>query len=257
VTALRVLVVDDEPPARRRLRALCAAAHEVELVGECADGPSAIARLRAGGIDLVLLDVSLPGQDGLGVVRSVGPEHMPEVVFVTARGDHAVAAFELEALDYLLKPFDRARFEAMLARVRARIEERRQVQEVGCLARQLETSGPPLAREPIALRCGARTLLADPLEIAWAEAADNYVRVHVGGRETLVRTTLREFAARLAPHGFLRIHRSLLVNPRVVRELCPRPGGEVELHLEDGTQLVSARGYRQAIAARWRPRPGS
>ena len=252
MTARRVLIVDDEPPARRRLRALCAAAQDIEVVDQCADGPAAVARLREGGIDLVLLDVGLPGQSGLEVVRAVGPERMPAVVFVTAHGDHALTAFELHALDYLLKPFERERFEAMLIRARVEVEARRNGERAARLERLLAEAPRSVSAEPLVLRCGGRTVLADPSEIRWVEAADNYLRVHLSGRDALVRGTLHELAARLAAHGFLRIHRSLLVNPRAVRELRPRPGGEVALVLEDGTVLVSARGYRQAIAERWR-----
>jgi len=252
VSRLRVLLVDDEPPARRRLRALCASVEGsgvegVEVVGECDDGPAAIERLRAGGIDLVLLDIGLPGCSGLEVVRAVGPERLPVVVFVTAHGDHAVEAFELCALDYLLKPFDRARFEAMLGRVRGRLQDGERARR---LERLLAQPQPP--PESLVLRAGGRTLVTDPREIEWIEAADNYLRVHLRGREALVRATLREFEARLAPHGFLRIHRSLLVHPRVVRELAPRPGGEVEVRLADGTVLVAARAYRRLLAERWR-----
>ncbi|HEX6883551.1 MAG TPA: LytTR family DNA-binding domain-containing protein [Planctomycetota bacterium] len=247
MSRLRVLLVDDEPLARRRLRALCAGVDGVEVAGECADGPAAIERLRAGGIDLVLLDIGLPGCGGLEVVRAVGPERMPLVVFVTAHGDHALEAFELCALDYLLKPFDRVRFEGMLARVRARLQDGERVARLERLL--AETQAPP---EPLVLRAGGRTVLADPREIEWVEAADNYLRIHLRGREALVRATLREYEARLAPHGFLRIHRSLLVHPRVVRELSRRPGGEVEVRLEDGTVLVAARAYRRLLAERWR-----
>ena len=252
MTALRVLIVDDEPPARRRLRALCATAEGVEVVDECADGYAAVARLRDGGIDLVLLDVGLPGQSGLEVVRAVGPERMPAVVFVTAHGDHALTAFELHALDYLLKPFDRERFEAMLVRARAEVEARHSGARAARLERLLAEAVKTAPAEPLVLRSSGRTLLSDPREIQWVAAADNYLRVHLLGREALVRGTLHDLARRLAAHGFLRIHRSLLVNSRAVRELRARPGGEVALVLGDGTVLVSARGYRRAIAERWR-----
>jgi two-component system LytT family response regulator len=252
MTALRVLIVDDEPPARRRLRALCAGARDVEVVGECADGPSAVAGLRAGGVDLVLLDVSLPGLDGLEVVRTLGADHVPAVVFVTARGDHAVAAFELQALDYLLKPFDRGRFEAMLERVRSRLRERRDGAATARLEALLAETRRVLPAEPLVLRTSGRTLVVDPGEIAWAEAADNYVRVHLGTRTALVRGPLSALASLLTPLGFLRIHRSRLVNPRAVRELRPRPGGEIELVLRDGTVLLASRARREAVERRWR-----
>jgi two-component system LytT family response regulator len=249
--SVRVLIVDDEPPARRKLRALLAQTPDFVVVDECGNGPAAIARLRDGNVELVLLDVSMPGCSGLEVVRSVGPERMPAVVFVTAFDQHAVTAFDLHALDYLLKPFDRERFEAMLARARLEIVARRSGALAARLERLLAESGRALPAEPLVLRAGRRTVVLDPREIEWVEAADNYLRLHAGAHEHLARGTLRWLEARLAGHGFLRIHRSLLVNPAVVRELRPQAGGAVELVLHDGTLLLAARAYRSALAARW------
>jgi len=249
----RVLIVDDEPPARARLRALVAEQPDFEAVGECADGPEAIARLRSEPHDLVLLDVRMPGCSGFDVVRAVGAARLPPVVFITAYDEHALEAFELEALDYLLKPVDRERFTAALARSRREILERRG----GRLAARLEALLARIDRareagnEALVLRERGRTLVVEPREIEWIEAADNYLRVHAGAREHLVRGTLGAMEERLAPHGFLRIHRSLLVNPDVVRELCRRSGGEVELLLRGGVRLVSSRQYRRAIESRW------
>ncbi len=251
MSAFRVLIVDDEPPARRKLRALFERASDFTVAGECADGDEAVQRLSSEDFDLVLLDVRMPGRSGLEVVRAVGSARLPPIVFVTAFDDHAVQAFELHALDYLLKPFGRERFEAMLARARLEIVERRR----GDLAMRLERLLAETARaqppEPLALRAGGRTLLVAPLEIEWISAADNYLRVHLEGAAHLVRGTLGALEKRLAPHGFLRIHRSLLVNPQVVRQLLPQRSGEVKLVLRDGTVLVSARAYRRALAQRW------
>lgn len=248
----RVLIADDEPPARRKLGALLAEAPDFELAGEAADGDQAVELLASQPFELLLLDVQMPGKDGLEVVRSVEPARLPAVVFVTAFDRHALRAFELAALDYLLKPFDRARFEAMLARARAEIGERRR----GALAERLERLLAGLARargesESLVLRNGRRTWIVSPAEIAWIEAADNYSRLHCAQEERLVRETLGALERRLAVHGFLRIHRSLLVNPRAVREVRPRRGGELELVLVDGTVLVSGRLFRKAVAERW------
>ena len=251
MNAFRVLIVDDEPPARRKLRALFAAHPDFAVAGECADGDEAVVRLAGERFDLVLLDVRMPGRDGLAVVRAVGPERLPPVVFVTAFDDHAVEAFELHALDYLLKPFDRARFEAMLARARHEIAERRRGDLAARLERLLADSARLEPPEPLALRAGGRTVLVAPLEIEWVAAADNYLRVHAAGQQHLARGTLGALAQRLAPHGFLRIHRSLLVNPRAVRQLVPQKSGEVKLVLRDGTVLVAARTYRRVLAQRW------
>ena len=251
MSAFRVLIVDDEPPARARLRALLAGAADFAVAGECADGDEAVARLVGEDFDLVLLDVRMPGRDGLEVVRAVGPGNLPPVVFTTAFDDHAVAAFELAALDYLLKPFDRERFAAMLSRARKEILERRRGGLAARLERLLAETGRAPPPEPLVLRTGARTLVVDPREIEWVAAADNYLRVHVPGAEHLVRGTLTALERRLAPHGFLRVHRSLLVNPAAVRQLLPQRGGETQLVLRDGTVLVAARPYRRALARRW------
>ena len=256
MSAFRVLIVDDEPPARARLRDLLADAPDFAVAGECADGDEAVARLSCEAFDLVLLDVRMPGRDGLEVVRAVGPGNLPPVVFTTAFDDHAVQAFELAALDYLLKPFDRARFAAMLARARAEIAERRRGGLAARLERLLAETGRALPPEPLVLRSGARTVVVDPREIEWVGAADNYLRVHLGGTEHLVRGTLTALERTLAPHGFLRVHRSLLVNPVAVRQLLPQRGGETKLVLRDGTVLVAARAYRRLIVQRW-PRGGA
>lgn len=251
MTPFRVLIVDDEPPARRRLRALFAGVGDFELAGECEDGDQAVARLTSEAFDLVLLDVRIPGRDGLEVVRAVGPANLPPVVFVTAFDDHAVAAFELHALDYLLKPFERARFEAMLARARHEIVERRRAGLAERLERLLAEAARTRPSEPLVLRTGGRRLLVQPAEIEWIEAADNYLRVHLAGEVHLVRGTLGALAQRLARDGFLRVHRSLLVHPRVVRQLLPQRSGEVKLVLRDGTVLVAARSSRAALARCW------
>lgn len=253
----RVLIADDEPPARRKLRALLEPVPDFELARECADGPEAVACLREESFDLALLDVRMPGLDGLEVVREVGPERLPPVVFVTAHDDHAVRAFELHALDYLLKPYDAERFAAMLARARREIVERRR----GDLARRLEGLLAERARveeaEPLLLRCSGRTVVLDPLEIDWVEAADNYLRVYAAGAEHLARGTLLGLQQLLEPQGFLRIHRSLLVNSRRVRLIRPLRSGEVELVLREGAVLTSGRRYRRAILARFRGGAGA
>lgn len=249
-TGLRVLIVDDEPPARARLRALLAEHPGFAPPVECGDGLAALERLASEAFDLVLLDVRMPGCSGLDVVQRVGAERLPPIVFVTAHDEHAVRAFELCALDYLLKPFDRARFAAMLARARRAIDAR----EGGALAIRLEGLLAELARvrpEPLVLRTSGHTAVVDPTEIRWVEAADNYVRVHARGRELLVRGTLGALETRLEPHGFLRIHRSRLVHPDRVRALRPLPGGETELELDDGTRLVAARAQRRRLVERW------
>jgi two-component system, LytTR family, response regulator len=247
----RVLLADDEPPARRRLRSLLASEPEFRVAAECADGEEACARLASEEFELALLDLRMPGRGGLEVVRAVGAARMPAVVFVTAHDDQAVAAFELHALDYLLKPVEPACFRATLARVRSALEARATGEHVRRLEELLAEGARLPLPEPLVLRGRRRTLVLAAGEIEWVEAADNYLRLHLLQGEHLVRGTLAALERRLAAHGFLRIHRSRLVNPAAVRELRERPDGTVELRLRDGTRLVSARACARALVARW------
>jgi two-component system LytT family response regulator len=240
---LRVLIVDDEPPARRRLRALLEADPEVTVVGECGDGPAAVAALRRDACDLVFLDVQMPGLDGLEVVRAVGPERMPAVVFVTAHACHAVPAFDAAAVDYLLKPFDRERFAQALERAKEAVRGRR----------LLAAPPPAPAQRPagrLLLRGQGRLYFLAADEIDWVEAAGNYLRLHAGGKTHLLRATLGGLAARLDPTRFVRIHRSALVNLDRVEELQPLFHGDYAVLLRDGTRLTLSRAYRAGLAAR-------
>jgi len=249
----RVLIVDDEPPARRKLRDLFAREPDFIVAGECSDGIEAVRALAADPFDLVLLDVRMPGATGPEVVREVGTQRMPPTVFVTAFDQYAVRAFELHALDYLLKPFDRERFQDMLARARREIGL-----QGSARAHRLEVLLAELARhghaEPMAFLSGGRTLLVDPEELEWIEAADNYLRLHGPGGELLVRGTLTEMEQKLAPRAFLRVKRSLLINERAVREMRPLRSGEVLFVMQCGKHLVSGRTYRARIGERWRAR---
>jgi two-component system LytT family response regulator len=243
MSRLRVLIVDDEPPARRRLRALLDADPEVTVVGECGDGAAAVAELGRGECDLVFLDVQMPGLDGLEVVRAVGPERMPAVVFVTAHADHALPAFDARAVDYLLKPFDRERFEQALGRAKELVRGRRLLAAAGPAPVQ-----PPAAR--LLLRAQGRLYFLRADEIDWVEAAGNYLRLHAGGKAHLLRATLAGLEARLDPARFVRIHRSALVNLDRVAEMQPLFHGDYEVLLRDGTRLTLSRAYRANLAAR-------
>jgi len=238
-----VLIVDDEPLARRRLRELIGEAEGFEVADECEDGPSAVAAIDSGEFDLVLLDVQMPGMSGLEVVRTLGPERMPPVVFVTAYDEYAVEAFEVAALDYLLKPYDRARLLAALERAR---QSGRTADAVGRLAALLERQ----AQEPVerlVLRTGRRVLVVEPAEVDYVEAAGNYLRFHVNEDVHLVRGTLKAMEARLRPLGFLRVQRSLLVNAAAIREVRPNGDGEPRLLLRTGRELATGRAYREEL----------
>lgn len=250
---LRVLVVDDEPLARDRLRAALAAEPGVEVVGECPDGLEAvraIGRLRP---DLVLLDVQMPGLDGFGVIREVGAAAMPPVIFVTAWDDYAVQAFEVQALDYLLKPFDDDRLRAALARARD------PGREAGALAAQLRRlleqhsaggtvpPGGTAYAQRLLVRRGAAIRYVPLAEVEWIEAADNYVRLHGSSGTHLVRMTLRELEGRLDPAEFARVHRSAIVRLAAIREIRPWAGGDYLAVLQSGREVRISRTHRERV----------
>lgn len=256
--SLSVLIADDEPPARRLVRALLEPHADVQVVGEARSGREAIAAIERLQPDVVVLDVQMPEGDGFEVVRAVGAERMPAVVFATAYDEYAVRAFEAHALDYLLKPFDRERFDDALDRVRQHVQRRQDSRPAPpcslhtdprllALVRHLDARSGYLDR--IHVRMGARIRLVDVDDVDYLEAEANYVRVRVGGKTYLVRGSLSALTEQLDPTRFLRVHRSLVVNVARVREVEPQPAGEYLLFLQDGTRLMSGRTYRAGIQA--------
>lgn len=243
---VRTVVVDDEPVARGHLRALLEDRGDVEVVDECGDGRTAIERIRALKPDLVLLDVQMPELDGLGVVRAIGPDRMPAVVFVTAHDQHAVEAFEVHALDYVLKPVNRARFNDAIDRAIGMIRSGAPVRHGRPLAEAVERLSPA-ETDRIAIRSGDRVLYLRVGDIDWIEAADDLVRVHVGKVVHEHRSTMSQIEQRLPVNRFLRIHRSTIVNLDRVREFQPWFQGDWILVLADGTRLQSGKSYRKRI----------
>jgi two-component system, LytTR family, response regulator len=235
----RVLIVDDEPLARARLRELVADDPALVLAGECANGRDAVTAIVRDDPDIVLLDVQMPELDGLGVVRAVGADRMPVTVFITASDAHAVSAFDLSAVDYVLKPVERDRFNEALRRAKRRVG-----QDAGAGRTQLAALVTRLA-----LKLDGRTLFVSPATIDWVEALDNHVRLHTGRETLVVRDTLTHLAERLPPGLFLRVHRSTLVNTDRIREIQPWFGGEYAIVLTDGTKLTTGRRYRAAVQA--------
>ena len=251
--ALRTLVVDDEPLARERMRTGLARIADVVVIGECADGIEAVAAIRDQRPELVLLDIQMPGLDGFGVVEEIGVERMPAVVFVTAYDRYALQAFEVHALDYVLKPFDPARFEAAVRHAIEQVRMRR-VDQVGqrlaALLRELPpglepASGPYATR--ILVRQGEGFGFVETVRVDWLEAAGNYVRVHAEGRSWLIRATLATVMTSLDPARFVRIHRSTIVNVDRVREVQPWVGGDYVAILSDGRQLRVSRTHREEL----------
>jgi two-component system LytT family response regulator len=250
-TPTRVLIVDDEPLARERLRTLLADEAGIAVVGEASDGRAAVDAIQTLSPDLVFLDVQLPGSTGFDVIESVGAGRMPFVIFVTAYDRYALRAFDVHALDYLLKPFDRDRFRQSLARVRQQLEHR----TGGDLERRLialvQDLKPAHARvDRFVVKSGGRVFFVRNDEIDWIEAAGNYVKLHVGGDSHLFRETMNAVEARLDPDLFFRIHRSHIVNIERIRELQPWFNGEYVVFLKNGTRLTLSRGYREKLQDR-------
>jgi two-component system LytT family response regulator len=248
---VRVLVADDEPLARERLRTLLAPENWLELVGECPTGTDAIDAIDRLEPDRVFLDVQMPGASGFEVIEAVGAERMPLVVFVTAFDHYALRAFDVHALDYLLKPFDRQRFQEALGRARQRLErpsngdlERRLLE----LVQDLKPSTQKLER--FVVKSGGRVFFVRTAEIDWIEAAGNYVKLHVGNQAHLFRETMNAIEAQLDPDSFFRIHRSHIVNIERVKELQPWFNGEYVVFLRDGTRLTLSRSYRDKLQDR-------
>jgi two-component system LytT family response regulator len=248
---IRALIVDDEPLARARVRELLDGHPDIEVTGECGNGREAVAAIRRQRPDLVFLDVQMPELGGFGVLEALEPAAAPAVVFVTAFDEFAVRAFEVHALDYLLKPFDRSRFLRSLDRAREAVRRRREGRPddrlAGLLA-QLDTSRRYLRR--VLVKAGSRTVLLRTEEIDWIESAGNYVRIHVGSERHLMRETMSGLEARLDPDRFVRIHRSTMVNLDRVRELEPYFHGDYIVRLTSGTRLTLSRSYRDRVQAR-------
>jgi two-component system LytT family response regulator len=245
---IRTLIVEDEPLMRERLRGLLAEEPDVVIAGECANGPEAVAALDADRPDLVFLDVQMPGLNGFEVIEAVGVERMPATVFVTAYDRYALRAFEVHALDYLLKPFNRERFRQALERARGRLRQARPA-EVHELLRALLADVQTAARGPrrLVVKSDSRIVLVKPEEVDWVEAAGNYVRLHVGKDEHLLRATMEGVEAQLPPRQFVRIHRSTIVNIERIRSLEPGFHGDYVAQLHDGTELPLSRTYRPKL----------
>lgn len=254
---ISVLIADDEPPARRRLLDLLGAHADFRVVGEARSGRETVGALERLTPDVVFLDVQMPEGDGFEVIRTVGIERMPVVVFATAYDAYALQAFEAHALDYLLKPFDRARFDDALERVRRQVWQEREGSRLDpdadarllALLRHLETPAGDQASHlnRLTVRTGSRIRFVDVEAVDYFEAEANYVRVHAGGKTHLVRGPLNALEAELDPLRFLRVHRSLVVNVARVVEVEPLPAGEYLLFLRDGTRLTSGRTYRARV----------
>lgn len=248
---VRVVLADDEPLVRRGLTAFISAEPGLTIVGEARNGLEAVDVIRAERPDLVFLDVQMPELDGFGVLDALEGEPLPAIVFVTAYDEYAIRAFDVHAVDYLLKPFDEERFRVALRRVRSRLGEHRQQS----LDERLEAVLAELrAREQYADRLlvknGGRVTVVQVDDVDWIEAADNYVRVHTSRGRYLMREPIKVLERKLNPRHFARVHRSAIVNLARVRELQPLFSGEYAIILSTGAKLTLSRGYRDAFRDR-------
>lgn len=245
---LRVLVVDDEPLARRKLRHFLASESDVAVVGDCRDGEEAIRRLKDGGVNVVFLDIATPGVSGLEVVERIGPAAMPAVVFVTAYDQYAVRAFDQEAVDYVLKPFDRERLAKALGRARKRRVEGgpedliRRLSAV--LAELRPRSGYP---DRFVVKSAGSAVFVKVDDVDWIEAQANYVALHVGKETHLLRETMNGVEAKLDPEKFVRIRRTAIVNLARVKALKPWIKDEHVVVLHDGTRLTVGPTFKQRL----------
>ena len=246
---IRALIVDDEPLARDCIRLALEATDDLRVVGECQDGESAVRAIERLRPDLVFLDVQMPGVDGFDVIERVGAEAMPPVIFVTAYDRHAVRAFQCHALDYILKPFDDERFHEAVRHARARLGAERRGDFAERLAALVErhAGGGQAPIRRLMVRDGDRIHYVSVDAVDFMEADGNYVRLHVGARSHLVRTTLSHLDGRLDPAHFMRIHRSTIVNLDRIAEVQPWAGGDYVAILRDGRRLKVSRTYREAL----------
>lgn len=247
---IRVLIVDDEPLARQRIRTMLKSEPAAAIIGESSSGAEAIRMIGDLDPDLVFLDVQMPAGNGFDVIEAIGPELMPAVVFVTAFDQHAVEAFEVNALDYLLKPFDSDRFRKAWTRAVTEIERRRSKSVTGQLQNLLASAAARKAASGRLLIKGTGSVVILPTALVdWVESAGNYVKLHAGKESHLMRETMVSIESRLAVEGFVRIHRTVLVRAERIKELRPEFDGDYQVVLTDGTQLPLSRRYRSNLTA--------
>jgi two-component system LytT family response regulator len=252
MSSLKVLIVDDEPLARRRLLSLLKDHADLEIAGECGTGRDAIATIRRSRPDIVFLDIHMPGMDGFEVIETIGIEKMPVVIFVTAYEKHALQAFDVNAIDYLLKPFDEKRLLVALKRARKQVGLRSKDSVsldhriMGAIA---DATNRGRYRARFAVKSAGRVYFVPVEEIDWIDASGKYVHIHAGKEEHLHRAAIGQIETELDPEHFARIHRSTIVNIKQIKELQPLFHGEYAVILKDGTELTLSRGYRRKLRA--------
>jgi two-component system, LytTR family, response regulator len=245
---IRILLVDDESLARQRLRTLLERRPDFEVIGECSTGLEAVSAIRSMKPDIVLLDVQMPELDGFDVISEIGPQNMPTVIFATAFDDYAVDAFEVGAIDYLLKPVDEERFNRTLDRAAHRFRESSEGStstQITALLRKLSSMSQSAGR--FAVKVHGKILFLDPAEIFWIQARDDVARVHLADSAYDVREPLSHLEARLPASSFLRVHRSVIVNTSHIRAAEPFDQGDQMLILRNGKRITTGRSYRKVV----------
>ncbi len=246
--AITALIVDDEQPGRHKIREMLKHESTIEIIGECTNGADAVEAIQSKKPDLVFLDVQMPEMDGFGVIKKLGVSNLPEIIFVTAYDHYALQAFEVHALDYLLKPFDKERFQNALQRAKDRVLQRDQSamgQKLLSMLQEIKLNQKHSDR--LVVKSEGKVFFLKTDEIDWIEAAGNYVRLHAGGESHLLRETMSGIQKKLNPNQFIRIHRSTFVNIEQIKELQPWFHGEYVVILKEGTQLTMSRGYRNNL----------
>ena len=251
---IRTLIVDDEPLARRKIREFLKGDGEIQVVGECGNGEQAVEAVRSISPDLLFLDVQMPGMDGFEVLNALRGEQMPFVIFVTAYCQYAVKAFEVRALDYLLKPFHRERFAHATERAKAQMRASAtgvMGEDLSLKIRELIEELRPQLRylDRVIIRTAGTVMFLKTEEIDWISAEENYVRLHCGKASYMLREKISAMEAQLDPKVFRRIHRSTIVNIDRVQKLHPFSHGDFQVVLLDGTELMMSRGYRERLGA--------
>ncbi len=242
------LIVDDEPLARDRVKRFLRDEHDIRIIGECGNGREAVAAIRERKPDLVFLDIQMPEKNGFEVVKALDERTMPAVIFVTAYDQYALQAFDVHALDYLLKPFNRERLHKAVSHARDQIETRRignLDERLASLIKDLKSEKKHLER--LVVKSVGRVFFLKVDEIDWIEAAGNYVKLHAGREAHMIRETMNGIEAKLDPDKFLRIHRSTVVNIDRIKELHPMFSGDYAVILRNGTELALSRNYRERL----------
>lgn len=247
--AICALIVDDEPPARAVIRRMLKEHADIEVVGECKNGREAIESLRKESPDLMFLDIQMPEMDGFELLEALSGNPVPAVIFVTAYDQYAVRAFEVAAVDYLLKPFDHERLETALQRARANLREKNsddRTEQMLTLLEQLQAKTEHLER--FVIKNNGRVLLVPVSDVDWIEVQGNYLRLHAGSSSYTIRETMNNLESRLDPRKFLRIHRSTMVNIDSVKEMQVHFNEEHLVILKDGSQLTLSRRFRDRVS---------